>query len=102
MCELILKLDRYIYLEDELESLIIFKIVKNNEIIDLKKIQYPCNPLLDVELLNLRNKHLIKVIKKLNNIIINKNYSNKNLSPIIDFRKNIIKNYFSEFISQSI
>lgn len=96
MSEYILKLDNFLFL-DNTETLIIFKIINSyNEIHSIKKITYQSNPLLDVELLNLRNKDLIYVIKKLHKIIINQEYKNKFITPLLQFKNELVNDFLNQ------
>lgn len=97
----IVKLDKYLYLENEISSLVIYKIFLNNDIVGINKISYECNPILDVELLNLNDIKLIDMIKKLHKIIINKQFKNKFLTPINNFKKELLKEYYPEVLHQS-
>ena len=97
-----LKLDKYMYLEDENESLIIFKILnRNNEVVSVKKLSYECNPILDVEILNLRDTELIKVIKKLHKMGIDNDFKNRFLIPIKNFKKDLISEFYPEVIQSN-
>ena len=82
-------LDNYVFMEDEIESLIVFKIYYKNDMIDIIKINYTCNPLLDVDLMNLRDLDLVSVIKKLNKMILGKQYSSKHNQAILNFRNTL-------------
>lgn len=100
MKDFILKLDKYLYLQEENLSLVIFKIFnKHNEIISIKKISYECNPILDVEILKLKDNHLIYVIKKLHKMIVNNEFKNRFLNPISKFKKELINDFFPEIIN---
>lgn len=98
MSNFVLKLEKYIYLEDKTESLIIFKIYNSHKFIKLKKIFYECNPLLDVELLNLHNFKLIDAIYKIQKIISKDEYKNKFIKPLTEFRNELIKDFFPDVI----
>lgn len=98
MSNYFIKLEKYAYLEESTESLIIFKIFNQDEFVKLKKICYECNPLFDVELLNLRDLELIDAIKKIQKIIINADYKNKFLNPLIKFRNELIRDFFPDVI----
>lgn len=94
----IVKLDRYIFLKDETKSLIIFKIFLNNDIVAIKKISYECHPILDVELLNLNDITLLDMIKKLHKIVINKQFKNRFLTCINNFKKNLLMEFFPQVL----
>jgi len=96
MSNYFIKLEKYAYLEETTESIIIFKIYNNDEFVKLKKICYECNPLFDVELLYLRNLKLIDAIKKIQKIITNAEYKNKFINPLIKFRNELIKDFFPD------
>lgn len=99
MANFILKLEKYLYLQDETTSIIFFKVMNNNDIVSIKKISYECNPILDIEILNLRDLNLIKAIQKLHKIYTKNEYKNKFLNSINKFKKELISDFFPEVIN---
>ena len=70
-----------------------------DDIVSLKKITYETNPILDIEILNLRNLKLTKVIQKLHKIYTRNEYKNKFLNSINKFKKELIMDFFPEVIN---
>lgn len=99
MANFILKLEKYISLQQETQTIILFKVMDEDEIVSLKKITYETNPILDIEILNLRNLKLTKVIQKLHKIYTRNEYKNKFLNSINKFKKELIMDFFPEVIN---
>lgn len=99
MANFILKLEKYISLQQETQTIILFKVMDEDDIVSLKKITYETNPILDIEILNLRNLKLTKVIQKLHKIYTRNEYKNKFLNSINKFKKELIMDFFPEVIN---
>lgn len=91
---LFLKISNFQSLDEEIESLFLIEIKTDNNTLDLYKLRYSSNPILDVEIIKLNNLELGNVLKRLNKMIIKKEFPNYILKEIINFKNYLINNFF--------
>lgn len=102
---LFLKISNFQSLDEEIESLFLIEIKTDNNTmgekhkcfsptLDLYKLRYSSNPILDVEIIKLNNVELGNVLKRLNKMIIKKEFPNYILKEIINFKNYLISNFF--------
>ncbi len=86
-----LEIIKYELIEETVNSSFTFKLIKDN-LFKIYILKIPSNPLVDIDILHLHNKHLFDVINKLNKIIKNKYYSYKTLHSLQKFTNWLINN----------
>ena len=86
-----LEIIKYELIEQTVKSSFTFRLINNNSI-KIYILEIPSNPLVDIDILHLNNKHLVDIINKLNKIIKNGDYSYKTSLSLQKFLDWIIKN----------
>jgi len=97
-----LKISNFQSLDEEIESLFLLEIKRQDDTLDLYKLQYSSNPILDVEIIKMNNLELVDVLKRLNKMILKKEFPNYILKEIISFKNYLISKYFSSSVSNSV
>jgi hypothetical protein len=81
MSNITFEITDYEFLKDQIVTNITYKL-SFNDLNVLYILSIPSNPICEIELLNLNKKHINKIIKKLQKIITNKDYSYKTTESI--------------------
>lgn len=96
MSNIIFEITNYEFLKDQIVTNITYKLTFNDLNV-LYLLSIPSNPICEIDLLNLNKKDINKVIKKLEKMIANKDYSNNTTEAIKKLYQWILINLIPSF-----